>query len=91
MFCFIALMKSITQNVRGVTERHCLSKRILSQQKIGHEALTQYIQYFAYEVGIISSYLNRICYWKIAKSRIKHAWELQRGSKNSVWETLFNK
>jgi len=32
--------------------------------------------YFAYEVGIISSYLNRIFYWKIAKSRTKDAWEL---------------
>ena len=32
--------------------------------------------YFAYEVGIISSYSNRICYRKIAKSRTKDAWEL---------------
>jgi len=30
-FCFIALTWSATQNIRGVTERHCLSKKILSQ------------------------------------------------------------
>jgi len=27
-------MKSVTQNIRDVTERHCLSKGILSQQRI---------------------------------------------------------
>ena len=32
--------------------------------------------YFAYEVGIISSCLNRICYRKIAKSRTRDVWEL---------------
>jgi len=32
--------------------------------------------HFAYEVSIISSYSNRICYWKIAKCRTKDAWEL---------------
>jgi len=31
---------------------------------------------FAYEVSIISSYSNRICYRKIAKSRTRDAWEL---------------
>jgi len=36
MFCFIALTKSVAQNIRGVTERHCLSKGILSQQRIRH-------------------------------------------------------
>jgi len=35
-FCFIALTKSVAQNNRGVTERHCLSKGILSQQRIRH-------------------------------------------------------
>jgi len=35
-FCFIALTKSVTQNIRGVTETHCLSKAILSQQRIRH-------------------------------------------------------
>jgi len=30
---FIALTKSVTQIIRGVTERHCLSKGILSQQE----------------------------------------------------------
>jgi len=33
-FCFIALTKSDIQNIRSVTERHCLSKRNLSQQRI---------------------------------------------------------
>ena len=42
-FCFIALTKPVTQNVRGVTERHCLTKGILSQQRIRHQALTEYI------------------------------------------------
>jgi len=32
--------------------------------------------YFAYEIGIISSYSNRICYWKIAKRHTKDAWQL---------------
>jgi len=32
--------------------------------------------YFSYEVGIISSSSNRICYWKIAKSHTKFAWKL---------------
>jgi len=27
---------SVTPNFRGVTERHCLLKRILSQQRIRH-------------------------------------------------------
>jgi len=36
MFCFIALTKSVAQNIRGVTERHCLSIGILSQQRIRH-------------------------------------------------------
>jgi len=36
MFCFIALTKSVAQIIRGVTERHSLSKGILSQQRIRH-------------------------------------------------------
>jgi len=35
-FCFIALTKSVTQNITGVTERHCLSKGILFQQRLRH-------------------------------------------------------
>jgi len=42
-FCFIALTKPVTQNIRGVTERHSLTKGILSQQRIRHQALTEYI------------------------------------------------
>jgi len=42
-FCFIALTKSVTQSIRGVTETHCLSKGILSQKRITHYALTEYI------------------------------------------------
>jgi len=67
-FCFIALMKSVTQNIRGDTERHCLSKEFLSQQKIRH--LAQLLQ------SIIHSYSNTICYWKIAKRRTMDAREL---------------
>ena len=41
-FCFIALTKSVTQNIRGVTERHCLSTAILTQQRIiRHLTLTE--------------------------------------------------
>jgi len=35
-FCFIVLTKSGAQNIKGVTERHCLTKGILSQQNIRH-------------------------------------------------------
>ena len=35
-FYFIALTKSVTHNFRGVTERYCPSKGILSQQRIRH-------------------------------------------------------
>ena len=44
--------------------------------------------YFAYEVGIISSYSNRICYRKIAKSRTKDAWELHAALR-TVFENHF--
>ena len=33
---FIARTKSVAQNIKGVTERHCLSKGILSLQRIRH-------------------------------------------------------
>ena len=71
---FIALTKPVTQNIRGVTEKHCLTKRILPSK----ESDTKLLQStnFAYEVGVISSYSNRIRYRKIAKSRTKDAWEL---------------
>jgi len=39
----IALTNSVTQNIRGVTERHCLWKEILSQERISGTALTEYI------------------------------------------------
>jgi len=35
-FCFIALTKSVTQNIWGVTERSCLSRGIHSQRRIRH-------------------------------------------------------
>jgi len=35
-FCFIALTKSVAQNITDVTERHYLSKGILLQQRIRH-------------------------------------------------------
>jgi len=40
---------------------HCLWKEILSQQRIRHFKILQSI-YFAYDVGIISPYSNRIFY-----------------------------
>jgi len=36
MFCCIALTKSVTQNIRRVTERHYLSEGIISQHRIRH-------------------------------------------------------
>ena len=42
---------------------HSLWKEILSQQRIKHCKILQ-STYFAYDVGIISSYSNRMfCYW----------------------------
>ena len=73
-FCFSALKKSVAHNIEGITEKHCLSEEILSSK----ESDTKLLQsiYFAYEVGIINFYSNRISYWKMAKSRTKHAWKL---------------
>jgi len=51
------------------------SKGILSRSKDSDTNLLQSTN-FAYEVGINSSYSNRICYRKIAKSRTKDAWGL---------------
>jgi len=78
-FCFIALTKPITQNIRGVTERHCLTKGILPSKESDTKLLQS--RYFAYEVGVISSYSNTICYRTIAKSRTKDAWELHAALK----------
>ena len=74
-FCFIVLTMSVTPNFRGVTERHCPSNGILSRSKDSDINLLQSIN-FAYEVGIISSYSNGICYRRITKSRTKDGWEL---------------
>ena len=71
-FCFIALTKSV---IWGVTERHCLTKGILSRSKDSDTDLLQSIN-FADEVSIISYYSNRICYRRIAKSLTKDVWEL---------------
>jgi len=43
----------------ALSEIPCLWKEILSQQRIRHFKILQSI-YFAYDVSIISSYLNRI-------------------------------
>jgi len=40
--------------------------------------------YFACEVSTISSCSNRICYWTIPKSRMKHAWELHAALKECL-------
>jgi len=45
--------------------------------------------YFAYEVGIISSYSNRICYRKNAKSRTNDAKELH-AALGTVFENHFS-
>jgi len=42
-FCLFAQTQPVTQNIRGVAERHRLSKGILSQQRTRHQALTEYI------------------------------------------------
>jgi len=81
-FCFVALTKSVSQNIRGVTQRHCPS-RILSQQESDTKRLQSI--YFSYEVGIISSYSNTICYRKIAKSCTRDAREL-----NAALRTVFD-
>ena len=73
-FCFTALTKSVTTNFGGVTEKHCPSKGILSRSKDSDTNLLQSIN-FAYEVGIINSCSNWLCY-RIAQSRTKDAWEL---------------
>jgi len=62
MFCFIAPTQSVTQNIRDFTERRCLLQGILSQQRIRHLTLTEYIFFLrinSYSKRI-SSYLNRI-------------------------------
>jgi len=82
MLSFIALTKSVTQNIRGATERHCLSKESFPSKKSDTNLLQG--TYFSHEVGIISSYSNRICFWKVAKSPTKDAWEL-----HAVLRTMF--
>jgi len=74
--------------LRGVTERHCPSKGILSSSKDSDTNLLQSIN-FSYEVGIISSYSNWICYRRIAKSRTKDAWELHAALR-TVFENRFS-
>jgi len=44
MFCFIALTKSVTQNIGGVTERHCLQQGILSSK---NQTLSYYRAYIS--------------------------------------------
>jgi len=43
--------------------------------------------YFAYEIGIINSYSNKTCYWKIAKSHTKDVCELHAALR-TVFENL---
>jgi len=44
-------------------------------KKVRNHCIIEPLQsmYFTYEVGVISSYSNKICYRKIAKSRTKDA------------------
>jgi len=76
--CFTAITKSVTQNIRGVTENTAYRKESFPRKE--SDTMLFHSMYFAYEVGIISSYSDRICYRNIAKSRTKDDWELQRGS-----------
>jgi len=59
-------------------------------KKVGNHCIIELLQsiYFAYEVGIISSSSNRICYRKIAKSRTKDTWELHAALR-TVFENHF--
>ena len=81
-FCFTALTKSVTRNIRGVNGNTAYRKESFPSK----ESDTKLLQsiYFAYEVGIISSYSNRICYRKIAKSRLSVL-----GSCNAALKTVF--
>jgi len=36
MMCFFAVTMSVIQNIRGITERHCLLKGIIYHQRIRH-------------------------------------------------------
>jgi len=71
-------MKSVTQNIRGVTGKHCLSKGILSQQRYRHQAVTEYIFRVRnrHHQLLFRFFSNRICYRWILKSRTKDAWDL---------------
>jgi len=55
MQLFLQLLSSILES--------CLWKEILFQQRIRHFKILQSI-YFAYDIGIVSSYSNRI-FWKV--------------------------
>jgi len=59
--------------LRSSTEiEHCLWKEILSQQRIRHFKILQSI-YFAYDVGIISSYSNRD--WRLSYILVWNKWQ----------------
>ena len=58
-----SLIDNLGGAVRKLT-KHRLWKEILSQQRIRHFEILQSI-YFAYDVGIISSYSNRIKLTKV--------------------------
>jgi len=45
---------------RRINLLHCISKRIISQERIRHQDLTEYSIYFACKVGITSSYYSNI-------------------------------
>jgi len=74
MFCFIA-DRSLLHKILDVWLKDTVYRKESFPSKESDTKLLQSI-YFPYEVGVISSYSNRICYVKIAKSRTKDAWEL---------------
>jgi len=58
-------------------------------EKVGNHCIMVWLSiYFTYQVGIIGSYSNRICYRKIAKSRTNDALELH-GALRTVFANHF--
>jgi len=82
MFCFISLTKFATQNIRCVIGNTAYRKEFFPS-KSSDTKLLQSI-YFAYKVGIISSYLNRIWSRKIDKAA-----QRMLGSCNAALRTVF--
>jgi len=68
-FCFIALTKCVKQNIE-ILEVLLNNTSYRKESFPSEESDTNLLHsiYFAYQIGIISSYSNRICYLKIIKN-----------------------